>query len=84
MHRSDKQCLMYYHFHYHDIIKAVYITAGTTIEFAPLSPLEYYPKDGSEPAVLVCLTNVTHRYIHKAKACLGGETRGNIQETAYL
>ena len=61
MHQSDKRRLMYYHLRYDDIIISTYVKSGTTMEFGPLSPLDYYLKDGSEPEVLVYLVNVIHR-----------------------
>jgi hypothetical protein len=61
MHQSDKQCPMYYHLRYEDLISATYVKSGTTMEFGLLSLVDYDLEDCSEPEVLVQLVHVTHR-----------------------
>jgi hypothetical protein len=53
MHQSDKQCLMYYHLRYDELISATYVKSGTTMEFGLLSLVDSYLEDCSEPEVLV-------------------------------
>jgi hypothetical protein len=53
MHQSDKQCPMYYHLRYEDLISATYVKSGTTMEFGLLSLVDYDLEDCSEPEVLL-------------------------------